>query len=353
MSAHFPLPPGRDRRPARGWSARSRAAAGCLVLTIVGAPACGTDDAPHEKVGPAPRAIELTSGVVARVGTDEIAGASVARIAAAQKIDVASARDLAIRDALLAGEARAQALDVSPDTAFAMRTVLARRLLRTLIDDAHRAGPVTDDELREATERHWLNLDRPDGFRTIHAVVRVDLAADATKKERADALAGALVQAVQPAVEAARGAPAPAAVPGAAPPPDPAVEAFTRAAGAVPRDGLEVTIEPLPPVVADGRVLASGSAPLDPTFARAAASLARRGDLSPPVHTQFGVHVILLLERIPGVTLPIEERRRAVTEDVITLRAHGAQTKLLEDLRRGVSVDRSADAQLALVAIEP
>lgn len=353
MSPHFPLPPGPDRRPARGWSARSRAAAGCLALTIVGAPACGTEGSPDEKVAPSPRASELTSGVVARVGADDIAGSSVARIAAAQRIDVASARDLAIRDALLAGEARAQALDASPDIAFAMRAVLARRLLRTYMDDAHRAGPVTDDELRQATEYRWLDLDRPDGFRTIHVVVRVDPAADDATKKRADALAGVILQAVQPAAEAARGAPAPVAAPGAAPPPDPAVEAFTKAAGAVPRDGLEVTIEPLPPLAADGRVLEPGSGAFDPTFALAAGSLARRGDLSPPVRTPFGVHVILLLERIPGVTLPIEERRRAVTADVISARARGAQTKLLEELRRGVAVDRSADALLALVAIEP
>ncbi len=54
-------------------------------------------------------------------------------------------------------------------TALSWDGELARRLLRRILADA-RDAPLTEAELGDAAARHWLEVDRPEGFRTVHAV---------------------------------------------------------------------------------------------------------------------------------------------------------------------------------------
>ncbi|WP_438019699.1 peptidyl-prolyl cis-trans isomerase [Sorangium sp. So ce315] len=297
-------------------------------------------------------AAPLPPDVAARVGAIDIPVDSVARIAAAQQIPPARARDAAIRDALFAAEARARGLEQNPDVQREISAALARRLLHRLKEEAVSAGPVTDEELRTATERHWLELDRPEGYRTVHAVVRLSADADEATRERARALAEAIRKAVLSARDVALRSEPPRAAEGR-PPSDPAADAFVSAAKAVPADGLEVVAQPLPPVTAAGRALTPEPQQFDVDFARAAASLAARGDLGAPVASSFGVHVIMLLERIPAQVVPAEERRRLVRDEVVADRARAAQSKLLEALRREPRVVGGIDALLELVRIEP
>jgi hypothetical protein len=289
----------------------------------------------------------------ARVGAVQIPVDSLARIAAAQQISPALARDAAVHDALLASEARARGLDEVPAVRAEMSVVLARSLLQRLLEEARSAGPVTDEELRTATERHWLDLDRPEGFRTVHAVVRLKEGADAVTRARANEVAEAIRAAVSSARDVALTTAAPPPTPGKPPPADPAAEAFEQAANAVPKQGFEVLAQPLPPVAASGRLLTSEGQRFDTDFSRAAASLVTRGDLSAPVASAFGVHVILLLERIPSQTVPEEERRRLVLEEVVSDRARAAQARLIESLRREPRLVDGLDALLELVRIEP
>ncbi|MGK3995229.1 peptidylprolyl isomerase [Sorangium sp. So ce1024] len=298
-------------------------------------------------------AAPLPPDVAARVGAIDIPVDAVARIAAAQQIPPARARDAAIRDALFAAEARARGLDQHPDVQREISAALARRLLHRLKEEAESAGPVTDEELRAATERHWLDLDRPEGYRTVHAVVRLSADADEATRERARALAEAIRKAVLSARDEALRSEPPRPAEGRQPPSDPAADAFVSAAKAVPADGLEVVAQPLPPVTAAGRALTPEPQQFDVDFARAAASLAARGDLSAPVASSFGLHVIMLLERIPAQVVPAEERRRLVRDEVVADRARAAQLKLLEALRREPRVVGGIDALLELVRIEP
>jgi peptidyl-prolyl cis-trans isomerase C len=326
-------------RPGR----RSIAAAACVACVAWAALSTSASGAPT-----------LRPDVAARVGAEEIPVALVGRIAAAQRISPAQARDAALRDALFAAEARARGLEQAPDVQREINAVLARRLLHHLSEEAANAGPVTDDELRVATERHWLELDRPEGYRTVHAVVRLAADADEATRARAKELVEAVRAAVASAREVAlRSAPPPATGPRQPPPADPAVDAFVSAAKGVPTNGLELVAEPLPPVTAAGRVLAAESQRFDPDFSRAAASLAARGDLSAPIPSRFGVHVIMLLERIPAQVVPVEERRRLVRDEVVTDRARAALARLLEGLRREPKVVGGFDALLELVRIEP
>lgn len=295
----------------------------------------------------------LPPDVAARVGALAIPADSVARVAAAQRISPAQARDAAVRDALFAAEARGRGLEQDLEVQRDISAVLARRLLHLLKEEAENAGPVTDDELRVATERHWMELDRPEGYRTVHAVVRLSADAGEVTRDKARALADAIRTAVLSSREVARRSEPPRASGARQPPTDPAADAFISAAKGVPAEGLEVVAQALPPVTAAGRVLTPEPQQFDVDFSRAAASLNARGDVRAPVASSFGVHVIMLLERIPAQVVPVEERRGLVRDEVMTDRARAAQTRLLEVLRREPKVVGGVDALLELVRIEP
>lgn len=298
-------------------------------------------------------ALPLPPEVAVRVGALAIPVDSVARIAAAQHISPAQARDAAIHDALFAAEARERGLDRDPKLQRDISAVLARRLLYRLKEEAESAGRVTDDELRVATERHWLELDRPDGYRTVHAVVKLSADAGEATRDKARALADAIRTAVLSSREVARSSEPPRATGARQPPMDPAADAFISAAKGVDAEGFDVVAQALPPVTSAGRVLTPEPQQFDVDFSRAAASLNARGDVSALVASSFGVHVIMLLERIPAQVVPVEERRDLVRDEVVTDRARAAQARLLEALRREPKIVGGVDALLELVRIEP
>lgn len=325
---------------------------GVIALGVLGGCDRGSTPTPVSS-GPLP------PGAVARVGGRLVTTDEVARIARAQGVDASRARDIAVRDALLAGGARARGLEASAGARFAWEGELARRVLRRLLDEA-RATPPTEAELSEATARRWLEIDRPEAFRTVHAVVRADGSdAGEAKKARARALAETLRAAVMPALAPAVSLPFPQGAPPPGPrvapkdDPDPLSAAFRLAAAAVPTGGLQVNIEPLLPVTAAGRLLVVGDEYLDEGFARAAAALPARGALSPVVESRFGAHVILLLERTPAVVLQGEARVARLRDDIVNERARAAEKRLLAGLKEQRSVAPDAAALLGLVAVEP
>jgi len=107
-------------RGTSGW-----ALALALAFLEGGGAGCGHGSAPPPVArGPLP------PGVVARVGGRDITAAEVARIAAAQHLDAAEARDIAVRDTLLASGAEARGLSSAPAAKLTWEGDLARRVLR-------------------------------------------------------------------------------------------------------------------------------------------------------------------------------------------------------------------------------
>jgi peptidyl-prolyl cis-trans isomerase C len=320
----------------------SRAARAALLAAALAAAACGGPEPTSERA-------HLGGAVAARVGDHEIAVSSVVAVARAQGIAPAAARDLLVRDAVFAEAARARGLTAD----FQVDGALARRLLHAYAAEGAAAGDVTDAELDAETQRHWLEIDRPEGFRTVHAVVLVKPDASADTKQRAAAVAEA-IRARATALDLGP-APPPSRFSGAgAVAHDPAEKAFIDAAQAVPHDGFKVTAEALPPLTRDARWLSpDASSGVDPAFAAAAASLGSRGDVSPLTWTGFGVHVIVLLERTPAKHPPAAERRALVREAVMRARAEQKQKALLTARAADATVERSADASLALVPVAP
>jgi hypothetical protein len=276
---------------------------------------------------------ELPAGVAARVADETISVRAVREVARVQGISAAAARDRLIADALLATEARA----LPWATRSAERAVLAREMLEELAAQARAGQAPTDADVKRVTAERWWELDRPASARTAHVAVLVKTPAD---EERARAVADAIERAVS----------------GASEPRD-----FFARAAAVPRGGLELRAERLPPVAADGRVVpASEPRPGDPThfelaFGEAANAIAAEGTTSPVVQTSYGFHVILLEEKLPERKPPLAERRVLVATHLARERARDLTEKEVARLRAAtrVQVSRAADALTAEVRIAP
>jgi peptidyl-prolyl cis-trans isomerase C len=312
-----------------------------------------------DRAAPAPMASgALPAGVVARVGVIDVTADHVGRVAAVQRVPVEEARQLAVSDALLARAALDRGLDRSPAVSREIDAELARRLARRMLADA-RATPPTEAELAEAAARKWLDVDRPEGFRTVHAVVRHDAQQDEAHGKRARAVAEAIHAAAERVAARAgtmpmpEGGPLPQARQRPEEDPDPLSSAFRVAAAAVPRDGMDIVIEPLLAVAADGRVLAAGGQRFDGEFAAAAAKLPSRGALSPVSQTPFGYHVILLLERTPAIALEGAARRQRLFDDIVNERARAAEKRLLAALKPKDAITADAPGLLDLVVVDP
>jgi hypothetical protein len=289
---------------------------------------------------------------VARVQSDDIAASSVARVAAAQQKSPREARDILVRDALYAAGARERGLEAG--LAFPASGVLARRLLKELLAQAERAGPVTDEELAKATRVYWLSIDRPEGFATAHAYVL--LGPDDGPDRRAEALRWAEAlreKALDLAAQVTGSSPRKSEGFSPQPPDDPITAALRDLAANNDGDGVEAKVEAVPAMAADGRELSSEATQNDLDYARAASALTARGDVSPVTTTRFGVHVIVLLDRTPAVRFSTEERRAKVRDTVIKDRALELQKRLMKELRPTASIDPNVDSVLAEVQVDP
>ncbi len=279
--------------------------------------ACGAHEAP-------PKSAALGNGVVAVAGSVAIDATLVADVANKHGESAKDSLDALVFDAVLAQGAQARNLDARPASREATRAIRARFVLDRIARDARARGAPTDQEIQDLTARHWREVDLPEQARAVHVVVMTPH--DPKKKSQMRAVAEDMRRAVLGATDAAD---------------------FIARAKRVDAEGLEVKPETLPLFVADGRVVKSNSN-LDTKFATTAFALAP-GETSPIVETQFGLHVIRMLERLPAKRLSLEERRVRFADEAVAVRGHDAYTALIADLRQthSVSVDPAANALMA------
>jgi hypothetical protein len=292
------------------------------------------DTAPLSSVS-APSKATLPAGIVADIGPLAISTENVAAVASARHIDPRDALDREIRDAVFASGALSEHLDELPSARAALRAALARAALEALKKEAAQTEP-TDEEVAEATARHFVHLDRPETFRVIHAVVQFPETAEASVKSRARSLAERIAERVGNARDEAE---------------------FRAAVESVDKGGLEVTVESLPPVAADGRIVDDehpfdGKALVLP-FSHAASRLTHPGQKSGIVTTEFGYHTMMLLDRAPARFVPLDERRRLLRDEILTDRAKKLKDELLSRIKSTLSanVERSADTLLSTVDV--
>jgi hypothetical protein len=321
---------------------RSRGVLAALLL-FASAASCARER--KNEALPPPPDLAAKGRVIGTVGGTPILAETVVGIARARHVSIAEARDLAVRDALFANEAIARRLDVGAQRD--LDAALARALAAGFADEARAKGPITAEEVDKETVNHFYDVARPESWLTIHAVVLLGKDASDDDVKRAKKVADAIHAAVAGIAAGGHGTHAP-------PTSDALAGDFANAAAAVDKDGFDVHIEPLPPIAADGgSVEPTQRQPFDKDFVKVATALGERGDLSDVVRTQFGWHVILLLDRIPARELSFDERKALFDEYIIDARARTASNALLERLRAGNAPDlaRNLDAVLATVHI--
>ena len=294
----------------------------CLGL-IAAAGACGGHGR-QPSVGHA----SLGGDIVARVGNLDVSASLVAAVAAARHVTPAAAVALLVDDAVAAKSAMVRGLDHRPDVGRAMTAAQARATVDRIKTEARRAPP-TEDEVRERSEAHWVDVDAPESMRVVHAVALRPKAPDPQAEAAAKAVASAIAAAVAGAADVAE---------------------FEARARAVPHPGVEVVVQPLQPFAADGRVVVPGDAsPYDTKFAAGAAGLTEAGATSGVVESSFGWHVIRLIERRPRRFVPFDERRRMFADEIYAMRGREALEALEAAVRsrRPVSLANGLDDMLA------
>lgn len=307
----------------------NRARAALLLAAWLGS-ACGGGDAPPSLSS------SLPPGAVARAGSELVSETTVLRIARAQRVAPRAALNAALSDAVFAQSARAE---LGATRARSLeRVAAARSLLEALLNEATGTGPATFAELDKIAQDRWTDLNRPDAVRTTHAVVLNDKPA---RDDAARAVAEKLAVALSSATSE---------------------DELIRLAGAFPGEGFEIRAEALPFVTADGRVLmrreggfVAQSGPFDAEFARGANALLTPGQLSGPVKSAFGYHVIRLEERAAGNVVPQAELKALLGDEVMQRRAKRARRELVDRLRGSVRVqlERAADELTAQVKVAP
>lgn len=304
-----------------------------LALAVAGllVASCGADP---ERIDE--QRTNLPPGAAAEVGDQTVQAVSVARIAQAQGITKLAARELAVSDALYGAAARDQLS--AGQIRVVQRAEAARALYAELKREAAAGGIPTDAEIEQLTSERWLIYDRPEAARTSHAVVLLSADGD-TDEGAARALAERIREATQGAADQA---------------------AFASAAKAVPTGGLKVTVEALPPVALDGRIVnpeapAAPGQGLDQDFARTALAIPTQGAISPVTKTRFGFHVIYLAERLAQHHVPLAERRKLLEPAVMARRVQIAEQKLLQraQVAHPIEVSRAVDSLTALVQVRP
>lgn len=311
---------------------------------------------------PKPERVALEGKAVARVGNELIVEDTVASIARAQGVDTRRALDLATFDALAANEAAARGLDRGLQGPMDM--ALVRILVDQLREEAWSKGPPTDREIESLTRQYWLEVARPPAVVTIHAAVMVPPDAPEEAWGRALEAARKIHDAVAPAAADARRTVPPDYMPirGVNRATEPVMDAFADLARTVPTGDLALRVEPLPPIADDDTSLepeardVKAPSTFAHEFVAAAFALTHRGDVSPPVKTPFGYHVILLLDRLPEAKLSFEERRRYFEHRVLEKRTEKRVAQLLEQLRSSTPIEEpptNIDALLESVKVGP
>ncbi len=294
-----------------------------LVVAAVAVAACG----PERKASEKSEQAALGGEIVARVGSETIPKSLVAEVARTQQVTPAEAARRLIDDAVAAVSAKERGLDAAPSGRWRLTAARARLTSQRLLQNARAAGPPTDREIAELSEIHWVQVDRPPTVRVIHALVK----RPSRKEAEGDARAFAAALRTKLATTTSE---------------DDFKAQATEEGKAAKGQGLEVVVESLAPFEAGGKMVEGGT--LVEPFAKAAHALATAGDTSGIVETEFGFHVIRLLERLPEQRMPMENRRVAFADEVVTRRARSAYETLIASLRAQTPVEVLPSAETSM-----
>jgi hypothetical protein len=275
------------------------------------------------------RALAVAPDVAAQVGTIAITTSLVANIANEAHIPPREALERATEDAIFASHARATGVASRAPLLYAQRASLAAMVPKRLQLAATKQGAFTDAELTAFRKLRWREYAVPDAVRVVHAVVRNNGKPPAWD----EAAAMKQAQALREAVSTAAGP-----------------EQFMQNARILAQSPYEVRVEALDPFAADGRVVQGADGNMEATFSAASHALAP-GQLSVPILTKFGIHIIYAVEKLPAMIVPDAEVVERAGAELLRMRARKQLESLLESRRTRVSI--SIDPATAELMAQP
>ena len=196
----------------------------------------------------------------------------------------------------------------SEDTEIQKAAAMSKFVHTEFLDKAKK--DVSDDDVKKFYEEHIEDVTKPAGVTVAHILIQPD--EDAEDKDKADADAKVKIDAIYEELVK-----------------DPAqFDKLAQEKSDCPsgkRDNGK-----LPAFDKDGMML-DGSGAMDQTFATAAFGIEKEGQITKPVKTQFGYHIIKLIEKTPEEVTPIEKVNDKLTEYLAAEKAQADLNKMLDD----------------------
>lgn len=276
-------------------------------------------------------ALPAATDQVARAGTYVVTRGMLEAAVRARAVSKEVALRELLDDAVLAQVGASQALDLREDVRRNLDAALARQVVRRLREAAEAKGPLSDEELRELTAKHWREVDLPERVRVVHLVVRRP--ASSADNARAERAAAAIREVLLQANTA-----------------DDFLTLAKRAAAEQEKTGLKVVAERLPAFAHDGRSYEGDDGAMDGTFAAAAFALPV-GGTSVVAETTFGWHVIRCVERLAAMPVSAERRRELFRPEALAQRARKSYEAVVKARQSATPPRRETYLETALASV--
>lgn len=222
------------------------------------------------------------------------------------------ANDVAMRR-VLARQAEKAGLDKRPDVALQLRLMRERVLAEAVLAQAEESGRPTPAVLERAALAEYRS--QPEKFATPEQVRASHILIDARSCEPEKRIAQLLELARSPGADFAALA-----------------REHSHDPGSAKRGG-------------DLGFFERGQ--MAPEFEKAAFALAKPGDLSEVVRTQFGYHIIRLEERRPAARQPFEQVRERLVKELALREARNRRREATELVAKDVALNQEAIAEFA------
>ena len=285
-----------------------------LLLTLAACePAAGGRPGAAERPESQPTVLEADDQVVAMVDGVPITASRVARLCEATGRPPREVVERLVDFEILAAEARRRGFARDREARAAARKAMVQRYLEEEFEASHRPEDMSESALKEAYERNRSRFVRPRMMKVAHILV-VARRKTASPTDRAEARR--LGREIYREARKAK-----------------TMDEFAEV-GHRHREAhrLEVRLERLKTPV-------SPRARLDPDFITGALALKRPGEISPPVESDFGTHIIYLDEVREAINRPYEEVREEIASNEHPFWQKAAFFRMVEDLRLASKVE--------------
>lgn len=215
----------------------------------------------------------------------------------------------------------------SEDKEVQMAAALSKFVHVEFLDKAKKA--ITDDEIKKFYDDNAVSFTKPEGVTVAHILIQPDLSkddeeADKEAKEKIDAIYDELLK-------------------------DPSQFGKLAQDKSDCPSGKESEGK-LPAFDKDGMLL-EGSGAMDQTFASAAFGIEKAGQITKPVKTQFGYHIIKLIEKTPEEVTPLDKVKETISKHLAEEKARTDLNKMIDDeMEKSVKINDFAPAKEAPAA---